>query len=97
MSCSGNSVAAPLLFPPQRLLGGSGNSAATAWGSKIDLVYISEYFSQSAQKLSFYSWYGNAKLFRFQVPEDTVLLRWLLQASKGKGPECTSMDITMYV
>ncbi|CAM5087014.1 unnamed protein product [Natator depressus] len=65
-------------------------------GGPGDLVYISEYFSQSAQKLSFYSWYGNAKLFRFQVPEDTVLLRWLLQASKGKGPECTSMDITIH-
>ncbi|KAI1233863.1 hypothetical protein IHE44_0004313 [Lamprotornis superbus] len=59
-------------------------------------LYVSEYFSQSAQKLSFYSWYGNAKLFHFHVPEDTVLLRWLLQASRGKGPECTSMEITVY-
>lgn len=62
-----------------------------------DSLYVSEYFSQSAQKLSFYSWYGNAKLFHFHVPEDTVLLRWLLQASRGKGPECSSMDITVYV
>lgn len=63
-----------------------------------DSLYVSEYFSQSAQKLSFYSWYGNAKLFHFHVPEDTVLLRWLLQASRGKGPECTpSMEITVYV
>ncbi|NWQ81474.1 TMM8A factor, partial [Columbina picui] len=59
-------------------------------------LYISEYFSQSAQKLSFYSWYGNAKLFHFRVPEDTVLLRWLLQASRGKGPECTNMEITVH-
>ncbi|XP_027539724.1 post-GPI attachment to proteins factor 6 [Neopelma chrysocephalum] len=59
-------------------------------------LYVSEYFSQSAQKLSFYSWYGNAKLFHFHVPEDTVLLRWLLQASRGKGPECTSMEITVH-
>ncbi|XP_009985763.1 PREDICTED: transmembrane protein 8A [Tauraco erythrolophus] len=61
-----------------------------------DSLYVSEYFSQSAQKLSFYSWYGNAKLFHFRVPEDTVLLRWLLQASRGKGPECTSMEITVH-
>ncbi|XP_061849004.1 post-GPI attachment to proteins factor 6 isoform X2 [Colius striatus] len=61
-----------------------------------DSMYVSEYFSQSAQKLSFYSWYGNAKLFHFHVPEDTVLLRWLLQASRGKGPECTSMEITVH-
>ncbi|NXD25794.1 TMM8A factor, partial [Spelaeornis formosus] len=59
-------------------------------------LYVSEYFSQSAQKLSFYSWYGNAKLFHFHVPEDTVLLRWLLQASRGKGPECSSMEITVH-
>ncbi|XP_074453699.1 post-GPI attachment to proteins factor 6 isoform X3 [Larus michahellis] len=61
-----------------------------------DSLYVSEYFSQSAQKLSFYSWYGNAKLFHFRVPEDTVLLRWLLQASRGKGPECTNMEITVH-
>ncbi|XP_030432696.1 post-GPI attachment to proteins factor 6 isoform X6 [Gopherus evgoodei] len=65
-------------------------------GPPGDLLYISEYFSQSAQKLSFYGWYGNAKLFRFQVPEDTILLRWLLQASKGKGPECTTTEITIH-
>ncbi|NWR76119.1 TMM8A factor, partial [Centropus unirufus] len=59
-------------------------------------LYVSEYFSQSAQKLTFYSWYGNAKLFHFRVPEDTVQLRWLLQASRGKGPECTSMEITVH-
>ncbi|KAF2981732.1 hypothetical protein EK904_015114, partial [Melospiza melodia maxima] len=64
--------------------------------SLADSLYVSEYFSQSAQKLSFYSWYGNAKLFHFHVPEDTVLLRWLLQASRGKGPECTSMEITVH-
>ncbi|KYO44565.1 transmembrane protein 8A [Alligator mississippiensis] len=59
-------------------------------------LYISEYFSQSAQKLSFYSWYGNAKLFQFHVPEDTVLLRWLLQASKGNEPECSNTEITIH-
>ncbi|XP_041257319.1 post-GPI attachment to proteins factor 6 isoform X2 [Onychostruthus taczanowskii] len=74
--------------PPPELLWGGG-----VWG---DSLYVSEYFSQSAQKLSFYSWYGNAKLFHFHVPEDTVLLRWLLQASRGKGPECTSMEITVH-
>lgn len=60
-------------------------------------LFVSEYFSQSAQRLSFYSWYGNAKVFHFHVPEDTVLLRWLLQASRGKEPECTSMEVTVYV
>uniref|UniRef100_A0A8C9F5R1 Post-glycosylphosphatidylinositol attachment to proteins 6 n=1 Tax=Pavo cristatus TaxID=9049 RepID=A0A8C9F5R1_PAVCR len=59
-------------------------------------LFVSEYFSQSAQRLSFYSWYGNAKVFHFHVPEDTVLLRWLLQASRGKEPECTSMEVTVH-
>ncbi|XP_070617676.1 post-GPI attachment to proteins factor 6 isoform X2 [Erythrolamprus reginae] len=59
-----------------------------------DPVFLSEYFSQSSQALSFYSWYGSAKVFRFHVPEDTVLLRWLLQASRDKGPGCGSTQVT---
>lgn len=57
---------------------------------------MSEHFSQSPQKLSFYSWYGSARLFRFRVPPDTVLLRWLLQVSRGSGPACASVEITVY-
>uniref|UniRef100_A0A8C2TYV8 Post-GPI attachment to proteins 6 n=1 Tax=Coturnix japonica TaxID=93934 RepID=A0A8C2TYV8_COTJA len=64
--------------------------------SLLGSLFVSEYFSQSAQRLSFYSWYGNAKVFHFHVPEDTVLLRWLLQASRGKEPECTSMEVTVH-
>ncbi|PKK24530.1 transmembrane protein 8A [Columba livia] len=80
-------VLVPSVFPPDLFL---------LLLSVSDSLYISEYFSQSAQKLSFYSWYGNAKLFHFHVPEDTVLLRWLLQASRGRGPECTNMEITVH-
>lgn len=54
-----------------------------------------EQFSQSPQKLAFYSWYGSARLFHFRVPPDTVLLRWLLQVSRGSGPTCTNMEITV--
>ncbi|XP_069066752.1 post-GPI attachment to proteins factor 6 isoform X1 [Pleurodeles waltl] len=61
-----------------------------------DLIYISEFASQSSQHLSFYSWYGNVRLFRFQVPEDTILLRWLLQASRGRGAECHDTEITVH-
>ncbi|KAF5921000.1 hypothetical protein HPG69_005577, partial [Diceros bicornis minor] len=57
---------------------------------------VSEQFSQSPQKLSFYSWYGSARLFHFRVPPDTVLLRWLLQVSQGSGPTCTNVEITVY-
>ncbi|XP_063170703.1 post-GPI attachment to proteins factor 6 [Candoia aspera] len=65
--------------------------------SAEDPAFASEYFSQSSQTLSFYSWYGSAKLFRFRVPEDTVLLRWLLQASKGKGPGCGKTQVTFHI
>ncbi|XP_075421328.1 post-GPI attachment to proteins factor 6 [Ascaphus truei] len=61
-----------------------------------DLIHVSEFFSQTPQQLSFYNWYGNVRLFHFHVPMDTVLLRWLLQASRGKGPECQNVEITIH-
>ncbi|XP_058566220.1 post-GPI attachment to proteins factor 6 isoform X2 [Neofelis nebulosa] len=70
--------------------------AAAGDGKKSDVRLVSEQFSQSPQKLSFYSWYGSARLFHFRVPPDTVLLRWLLQVSRGGGPACTDVEITVY-
>nr|XP_027324794.1 post-GPI attachment to proteins factor 6 isoform X2 [Anas platyrhynchos] len=86
----------PVLLQLPGLLQLLGLPAAHGNSTGSDSLYVSEYFSQSAQKLSFYSWYGNAKVFHFHVPEDTVLLRWLLQASRGKEPECTSMEVTVH-
>uniref|UniRef100_G3QMY9 Post-GPI attachment to proteins 6 n=2 Tax=Gorilla gorilla gorilla TaxID=9595 RepID=G3QMY9_GORGO len=57
---------------------------------------VSEHFSQAPQRLSFYSWYGSARLFRFRVPPDAVLLRWLLQVSRESGPACTDAEITVH-
>ncbi|XP_020862227.1 LOW QUALITY PROTEIN: post-GPI attachment to proteins factor 6 [Phascolarctos cinereus] len=70
--------------------------ATNASGGGPDLMYSYEYFVQSPQKLSFYSWYGSAKLYHFRVPSDTALLRWLLQAFKGPGSECTDVEITVH-
>ncbi|XP_077130394.1 post-GPI attachment to proteins factor 6 [Ranitomeya variabilis] len=64
--------------------------------STQDLSYVSEMFSQTPQRLSFFSWYGNVRLFQFQVPADTVLLRWLLQATRGKGSGCDDVEITVH-
>ncbi|XP_006001515.1 post-GPI attachment to proteins factor 6 isoform X2 [Latimeria chalumnae] len=79
--------------------------AAAAWWAFLlpacfarresDDTYVSEYFSQAPQRLSRYSWYGNVRLFYFKVPEDTVLVKWLLQASKGRT-ECSNVNITVY-
>ncbi|OCT64487.1 post-GPI attachment to proteins factor 6 [Xenopus laevis] len=60
-----------------------------------DVVYTSEFFSQIPQQLSFYNWYGNARLFQFRVPPDTALLRWLLQASRDKT-QCEDAEITVH-
>lgn len=60
-----------------------------------DVRLVSEHFSQAPQKLAFYGWYGSAALFHFRVPPDTVLLRWLLQVSRGGGPACTNVEITV--
>ncbi|XP_068963980.1 post-GPI attachment to proteins factor 6 isoform X3 [Petaurus breviceps papuanus] len=70
--------------------------AGNASGGGPDLMYSYEYFVQSPQKLSFYSWYGSTKLYHFRVPSDTMLLRWLLQAFKGPGSECTDVEITVH-
>ncbi|XP_012515088.1 PREDICTED: transmembrane protein 8A [Propithecus coquereli] len=64
--------------------------------SKSEAGLVSEHFSQAPQRLSFYSWYGSARLFRFHVPPDTVLLRWLLQVSRGSGPTCSDVEITVH-
>ncbi|XP_036081866.1 post-GPI attachment to proteins factor 6 isoform X3 [Rousettus aegyptiacus] len=85
-------VAGPLLLlllarPPPATAGDCGKS---------DIRLVSEQFSQAPQKLSFYSWYGSARLFHFRVPPDTVLLHWLLQVSQSGGPMCSNVEITVY-
>ncbi|XP_060262269.1 post-GPI attachment to proteins factor 6 isoform X4 [Ovis aries] len=61
-----------------------------------DSRLVSEQFSQAPQKLAFYNWYGSARLFHFRVPPDTVLLRWLLQVTRGSGPACSNVETTVY-
>ncbi|KAM9208819.1 post-GPI attachment to proteins factor 6 isoform 2-T2 [Dugong dugon] len=70
--------------------------AAAGDSRRSDAWLVSELFSQTPQQLSFYSWYGSAKLFRFRVPPDTILLRWLLQVSRRGGPLCTDVKITVH-
>ncbi|XP_077172372.1 post-GPI attachment to proteins factor 6 isoform X2 [Paroedura picta] len=82
--------------PTAREARGAGPRERRRVGPGRGQTYVSEYFSQSSQKLSFYSWYGSAKLFRFRVPEDTVLLRWLLQASRGSGPQCAGTQVSIH-
>ncbi|XP_036873358.2 post-GPI attachment to proteins factor 6-like isoform X5 [Manis javanica] len=76
-----------LLAWPPPAAGDSGES---------DVRLVSEQFSQSPQKLSFYSWYGSTRLFQFRVPPDTVLLRCLFHVSRGGSPTCANVEITVY-
>ncbi|KAL2766671.1 post-GPI attachment to proteins factor 6 precursor [Daubentonia madagascariensis] len=87
-------VAGPLLL--LLLLVARPPPAASGYSRKSEVELVSEHFSQAPQRLSFYSWYGSARLFRFHVPPDTVLLRWLLQVSWGSGPTCTDVEITVH-
>nr|XP_015216079.1 PREDICTED: transmembrane protein 8A [Lepisosteus oculatus] len=61
-----------------------------------ELTYVSEYLSKTPQKLSKYSWFGSARLHQFQVPEDTVLARWLLIVTKGTGSNCGKHNVTIH-
>ncbi|XP_063286768.1 post-GPI attachment to proteins factor 6 [Pelobates fuscus] len=67
-----------------------------ASGVPNDLIFVSEVYSQVPQRLAFYNWYGNVRLFRFQVPTDTVFLRWILQASRQNKPQCQNIEITVH-
>ncbi|RXN06414.1 transmembrane 8B-like protein [Labeo rohita] len=62
-----------------------------------DLTYLNGFYSKTPQRLSKYSWFGNVRLHHFRVPEDAVLVRWLLTVSRGSGLNCGNQDITVYV
>jgi hypothetical protein len=85
-------VAGPLLL----LLLARPPPAAAGDSRKSEAGLVSEHFSQAPQKLSFYNWYGSARLFHFHVPLDTVLLRWLLHMSQDSGPTCSDVEITVH-
>uniref|UniRef100_A0A671N8B2 Transmembrane protein 8B-like n=1 Tax=Sinocyclocheilus anshuiensis TaxID=1608454 RepID=A0A671N8B2_9TELE len=61
-----------------------------------DLTYLNEFYSKTPQRLSKYSWFGNVRLNHFRVPEDAVLVRWLLTVSRGSGLNCGNQNITVH-
>nr|XP_028696594.1 post-GPI attachment to proteins factor 6 isoform X6 [Macaca mulatta] len=92
----GEAVAAVVAGPLLLLLLARPPPASARDSGKSEVGLVSEHFSQAPQRLSFYSWYGSARLFRFRVPPDTVLLRWLLQVSREGGTACTDAEITVH-
>lgn len=56
---------------------------------------MSELSSKPAQKLSKYGWYGNVRLQRFHIPEETAIARWLFSVTKGNNFYCGQRNVTM--
>ncbi|XP_005170920.1 post-GPI attachment to proteins factor 6 isoform X1 [Danio rerio] len=69
---------------------------ATAGCFADDLTYLNGFYSKTPQRLSKYSWFGNVRLHHFRVPEDAVLVRWLLTVSRGSGLNCGNQNITVH-
>ncbi|XP_030634903.1 post-GPI attachment to proteins factor 6 [Chanos chanos] len=65
--------------------------------SSADLTFVSGFYSKTPQRLSKYSWYGNVRLHHFRVPEDAVLLRWLLTVTRGSGFNCGNQNVTVHI
>ncbi|XP_051982850.1 post-GPI attachment to proteins factor 6 [Xyrauchen texanus] len=61
-----------------------------------DLTYLNGFYSKTPQKLSKYSWFGNVRLHHFRVPEDAVLVRWLLTVTRGSDLNCGNQNITVH-
>lgn len=62
-----------------------------------DATYVTGFYSKSPQKLSKYQAFASARLHHFRVPEDTVLVRWLLTVTRGSALHCGSQDVTVHI
>lgn len=71
----------------------------TAWtlGDDAQVTFVSELSSKPAQKLSKYGWYGNVRLQRFHVPEETAIARWLFSVTKGHNFYCGQHNVTIHI
>ncbi|KAI4897682.1 hypothetical protein NFI96_029693, partial [Prochilodus magdalenae] len=71
--------------------------SAVAGCFAADVTYVNGFYSKTPQKLAKYSWFGNVRLYSFRVPEDAVLVRWLLTAMRGSGFHCGDQDIAVHI
>ncbi|XP_053739142.1 post-GPI attachment to proteins factor 6 [Synchiropus splendidus] len=61
------------------------------------VTFVSELSSKPAQRLSKYGWYGNVRLQRFHVPEDTAIARWVFLAAKSQGFNCGQHKVFIHL
>uniref|UniRef100_A0A3Q3IS86 EGF-like domain-containing protein n=1 Tax=Monopterus albus TaxID=43700 RepID=A0A3Q3IS86_MONAL len=69
----------------------------SASSSNSEVTFVSELSSKPAQKLSKYGWYGNVRLQRFHVPEETAIARWLFSITKGHSFHCGQHNVTIHI
>ncbi|XP_076018502.1 post-GPI attachment to proteins factor 6 isoform X2 [Genypterus blacodes] len=68
-----------------------------AFGDDGEVTFVSQRSSKPAQKLSRYGWYGNVRLQKFHVPEDTAVARWLFTVKKGHNLNCGQHNVTIHI
>uniref|UniRef100_A0A3B4TSA7 Post-glycosylphosphatidylinositol attachment to proteins 6 n=1 Tax=Seriola dumerili TaxID=41447 RepID=A0A3B4TSA7_SERDU len=71
--------------------------AAVTLGDDGQVTFVSELSSKPAQKLSKYGWYGNVRLQRFHIPEETAIARWLFSVTKGHNFNCGQHNVTIHI
>lgn len=75
--------------------------AVVLWSSTLgddgEVTFVSELSSKPAQKLSKYGWYGNVRLQKFQIPEETAVARWLFSVTKGHNFYCGQHNVTIHI
>ncbi|XP_029380904.1 post-GPI attachment to proteins factor 6 [Echeneis naucrates] len=70
---------------------------AVTSGDDGQVTFVSELSSKPAEKLSKYGWYGNVRLQRFHVPEETAIARWLFSVTKGHNFNCGQHNVTIHI
>ncbi|KAM6918334.1 post-GPI attachment to proteins factor 6 [Xenentodon cancila] len=71
--------------------------AAWAFGDDGGPTFVAELSSKPAQKLSKYGWYGNVRLQRFHIPDETAVARWLFTVTKGHSFHCGQHNVTIHI
>lgn len=71
--------------------------AAATLGDDGQVTFVSELSSKPAQKLSKYGWYGNVRLQRFHIPEETAVARWVFTVTKGHSFNCGQHNVSIYL
>ncbi|XP_069367092.1 post-GPI attachment to proteins factor 6 isoform X2 [Paralichthys olivaceus] len=66
-------------------------------GGDGQVTFVSELSSKPAQKLSKYGWYGNVRLQRFHIPEETAVARWLFSVTKLHNFHCGQKNVTIHI